>query len=455
MAGLIKGILSYGLLEGLSKGLNKLVILLLPFFLITSAFGKIGLILAIELLVPVVLLLGLDRAVLRFQSDQEFNEKLVSTVKFVISILHFFCLLTLSFLYIIDYEQILGLDLFPDLLLLLILIYFQALVIINLNRLRVESRHKEYFRYRLVFQTIKILTILFLAFVLENHISYIIGGILSSLIIIIWMRFSSSINDKLRFDQNTFVILIGYSWPFVFHGLAGNVLGSLDRFIIKSHLTLIDVGQYTLAYSIGSAVTFSYVGLSVYIEPLIYKEKDKIKREKLLSHYVLYALLIGVLVAICSIILSNYIIPNYYGDDYIDSLKYIPLIAIAHLFLPFYTISNYRLAYEKKTKSIAFISIVCSILNVLLNLWLIPIIGVYGSVVATLVAYFLMALLFTFKIIDIKSLYRSNIIFISFLGLLSILAFYYIDMIIWLLLIFLFLLFTYYRIHLLINKFKV
>jgi O-antigen/teichoic acid export membrane protein len=420
---LLKGILSYGLVEGFSKGLNKLVILLLPLLLTTVSFGKLGIIISLELLVPVVLLLGLERAVLRFQSDKNLSLKLLSTVVMVIGLLHLGALFLLILGHFIGINEFFGLRLFPDIFLVLILTYLQGIILVNLNRIRVESKHKEYFKYRLIFQIVKIIVVISLAFLLKNHLAYLIGGIFSSLIILYMIMRNNNFKIGLSFDKAVFLVLVSYSWPFVFHGLAGNLLGTFDRFVIASNLSLLDVAQYTFAYALGSAVAFSFIGLSVYMEPMIYKEDDLKARERLLNNYLMYALIGGSIVTMLITLGANNLVPLFYGKGYEDSLAYLPLIAIGHMFLPFYTIANYKLAYEKKTKSIAVVSFFCALVNVLMNILLVPFIGVPGAAIATIGSYFLMAFIFSIVIRDSKDLFRINMIGILFLTVTAVLVY--------------------------------
>ena len=48
------------------------------------------------------------------------------------------------------------------------------------------------------------------------------------------------------------------------------------------YLTIEEVGIYSLAYVIGSSISFAFIGVTVFMEPLIYKEKNIINREILL-----------------------------------------------------------------------------------------------------------------------------------------------------------------------------
>ena len=51
---MLKKILSYGGLEAVAKGLNRSLFLILPLFLPISIYGKVGIIAAAELLLPML-----------------------------------------------------------------------------------------------------------------------------------------------------------------------------------------------------------------------------------------------------------------------------------------------------------------------------------------------------------------------------------------------------------------
>src|SRR5690606_39111752 len=134
--------------------------------------------------------------------------------------------------------------------------------------------------------------------------------------------------------------LFVFSWPFIFHGVAGNLLGNADKFILERFLTLNDVGLYTLAYSLGSSMIFAYIGISVFMEPMIYKENDEEKRKVLLDKFILATLSFGIIAYAIIAIASLYILPVFYNDKYSEVFKYTPLIAVSFLIYPFYLKSN-------------------------------------------------------------------------------------------------------------------
>lgn len=403
---MLKKILSYGFFEGFSKGLNKLTILILPLFLSTIGYGKIGLLISIEMVIPLISLLGLERAVLRFYNDKVDFVNFSSTVSKTIIYTHALLLILISSLYFLGWKMFFGLNVFPDLFLVIILIYFQGDILITFNKLRVEERHNEYFSGRLFFQVIKLLLVVAFIYLIGNYQGYLYGAIIAAFLTSLFFRtkISSFVKTGKKFSRETFTTLFTFSWPFIFHGVAANLLGNADKFILEKYINLSQVGQYTLAYSYGSIMIFAFVGISVFLEPLIYKEDVSSKRELLLNKFLFFTLISGLIVYLLIAMSTEYLLPMIYNTSYHNVFSYIPLIAISYLVYPYYLKSNYKMIYEKKSMTIAVTSVSSAILNISLNIIFIPLYGIYAAVFTTLICYILQSILFVF----ISNRYRLN-----------------------------------------------
>lgn len=410
---MLKKILSYGFVEGIAKGLNKLVLLLLPFFLDTVSFGKVGLLVSLETLLPIITLLGFERAILRFYSFKTDIKCFDKTINVSVNLSHLACLILLLVLYLTGVKSLFSLDIFPDLLLLLVLVYFQSNNLLILNRLRVNEEHKKYFKSRLVLQIGKFVFAIALVYLMESYLGYLVGGIITTFLVNIFYKVKSLKQEKETFEKSTFKYLFAFSWPFIFHGIAINLLGNADKFVLERYLSLAEVGQYTFVYSIGSMIVFGFVGISVYLEPLIYKA-DQVKKEKYLKDYLIYGNSIFLVFFFIILFVSHYVIDLFYATNYTEVAYLIPLIAVAFVLYPYYLVANYRMIYDKKTKLIAVFSILSCFLNIGLNILLIPIIGLYASVLVTFISYFVQALMFT--LVATKKLTMDSIE-ISVLGL--------------------------------------
>jgi O-antigen/teichoic acid export membrane protein len=383
---MIRKILSYGFVEALSKGLNKLQILILPFLLTTEDYGKIGLLMSVELLLPFITLLGFERTVLRFHNNEQeniegFSKTIFTSIKFT----HLFVFFGIIVVYGLGYRDFFGLELFPDLLMIVVMVYFQSYNSIMLMMYRVEGNHKDYFRSKLALQLSKFVIMLLAVFLMKSYYGFLMGSLIVSYSIN--LIFKKRIKKEEKFNKDTFRYLFYFSWPFIFHGLAMNLLGNADKFVIKKYLSFIEVGQYTFIYSFGSMLLFAFIGISVYMEPLIYQSKTQNIRELNTQKFILIALLSGFIFFLVIEISSISIIPYLYGSKYDEVIPYISYISMAYLLYPYYLASNYRMIYDKKTKLIAVTSITSCIIALTLNIVMIPVYGIYGAVIVNFISY--------------------------------------------------------------------
>ena len=65
-----------------------------------------------------------------------------------------------------------------------------------------------------------------------------------------------------------------------------------------------------------------------------------------------------------------------------------PLVALGAIFMGIYGIVNNIIVLEKKTSILGYIWISVAILNIVLNIFAVPYLGIYGAGLATLVCYF-------------------------------------------------------------------
>jgi len=75
----VKKIFFYSVAEGLSKGLNWIMIAALPLILSPEQYGLTGLLVAIEGTLSTLMMAGQERALLRFHHEKEKNVLRYST----------------------------------------------------------------------------------------------------------------------------------------------------------------------------------------------------------------------------------------------------------------------------------------------------------------------------------------------------------------------------------------
>ncbi len=100
------------------------------------------------------------------------------------------------------------------------------------------------------------------------------------------------------------------------------------------------------------------------------------------------------MIAIPITIMSKYIIYFLYGIEYMSSVTILNIYVWSGLGMFIAIGINKYLIVENKLKSIFFYNILAVILNIILNMILIPKIGINGAAIATLISYSISPIIF-------------------------------------------------------------
>lgn len=219
------------------------------------------------------------------------------------------------------------------------------------------------------------------------------------LIILIALKLNIIYNFKLNFKLTQYGKLIKFILPTLGISLAGIVLSSGDRLIIKNLLYNGDyyVGIYAVNYTLYAQVIDIIVSIiNIYLPNKLYPiyEQQGVEHfmeglEKFLKIYLYVATLIVILVGF------NYRQINYilFNSKYIvNSNLSVYVILGQYFFGAFRIISNYYYV-TNDTKTIAIILSFVSFLNIVLNILFINIFGYIAAAITTLICYIILFLL--------------------------------------------------------------
>lgn len=200
------------------------------------------------------------------------------------------------------------------------------------------------------------------------------------------------------------------------------VVDSSDRYSIGILLGVAAVGYYSPAYSLGVIVSmFAFPITSILTSTLSksYNEKKEDEVKSLLEYSIKYFLFIAIPSVIGLSVLSKPLLTILSTND-IASTGYLitPFVAVGFLLLGVTNIIVNMVILKKKTKIIGITWIIAALLNLTLNILFIPIFGILGAAIATLIAYAIPFVVFThysFKFIrlDLDFMFFIKIIFAS------------------------------------------
>lgn len=190
-----------------------------------------------------------------------------------------------------------------------------------------------------------------------------------------------------------------YGAPLTPNSLIRWITDSSDRYIVGIFLGINAVGIYSAAYSIGNLVYLLIAPIQLILFPELSRLFDENKIDVVksyLGHSLKYFLLMAIPSVAGLSVLAKPILKLLTTADFTTGSSVIPLIALSGLFGGIFQIIINISHLLKKTQFNLFIHIIAAAGNFLLNILLIPYIGIFGAAIATLVSYILMVIIVFF-----------------------------------------------------------
>lgn len=216
--------------------------------------------------------------------------------------------------------------------------------------------------------------------------------------------------SKLQFDGKEAIRLLKKSYHFIFAALASVIYNQIDRVMLGSMMNTTAVGLYTAAYTLTNVWTFVLSAIIDSIRPLIIKtreEDDGLYKTRMIQLYSI-VIYLCIVVSIGMTLLSKVGLMILYGEEYLPAAGTVGILTWATMFSFLGVARSIWSVCENKQKYEKYLTIVGAITNVILNSLLIPVWGIYGAAIATLVSQAVTNLIVAFFIPDM----RENSMFI-------------------------------------------
>lgn len=192
----------------------------------------------------------------------------------------------------------------------------------------------------------------------------------------------------LSFNSFWFRKALLFSIPLLFSAMSGVVLNYTDRILINNHLGLSEVGIFGVAYRISSVTNLILFGFTTAIVPLVYSSYQNQETPKKIEAIFRYFLAISFSLMLFISVFAEDIVLLFTTNEYLKAAYLLPFLLIVNLlnavgyFFP-------GMFLMGKTKIVAIITVSSAILNIFLNLLLLPKFGLIGSAIATLISILL------------------------------------------------------------------
>jgi O-antigen/teichoic acid export membrane protein len=243
-------------------------------------------------------------------------------------------------------------------------------------------------------------------------ISLIIARASTTVIAALWIGKDIGISAPHPSDVRSY---LPYTLPLLPTALSYWFVNLGDRYVIGYFMGAEAVGIYSASYGIGAILALFYAPLSGTLFPAMVKcyENDDILG---LKTYIEYSLKFFLMFAIPSLfgltILSGSLLMTLTTSEFVGGGAIISVVALANLLYYSSFINTHILNMFKETKLVGALFGASAIINLILNIILVPIMGIMGAAIATLATFIFHA--FMIGRISFKKMhYKIDINFIA------------------------------------------
>lgn len=192
--------------------------------------------------------------------------------------------------------------------------------------------------------------------------------------------------EKVQVDRETIKHMLSISYPFIFSAILSTIYGQADKIMLKSMVDNSAVALYNASATLAGLVVIIPTTLIEGFRPDIMDAKisDEALYQRRLRQ--LYSVVFWSCMAygVFITIFAKQIILLLYGEKYIGAVSSLSLIVWYTSFSYFGAINNVYMVAEDTQKWVQFTTLVGAIANIIMNFVLIPLLGIVGAALASL-----------------------------------------------------------------------
>ena len=195
------------------------------------------------------------------------------------------------------------------------------------------------------------------------------------------------ISIKTTIEKERMNELLSYSIPLIFTAIAWWINSSLDRYFVTGMISVDANGIYSVAYKIPSLLTACQTIFTQAWAISAVKEFDKNDSDGFMgSTYETFSFLM-LMACMCIMILNIPLSKMLYAKDFFLAWNYVPFLLCSTFFGALAGYYGGIFSAVKNSKITAISTVISAAINAILNFSLIPVWGVTGAAIATLIAY--------------------------------------------------------------------
>ena len=273
-------------------------------------------------------------------------------------------------------------------------LFFYTITMLNIDALRALNKTISSELYRNIFRYTPIFIFSIILYYTQNQ-QWLIEAFLASFLLLslitltqvgmLFKKLNLSNNNEYNFSYHQIFVR---SYPMALSAIAYFIMQSIDIIILTIYEGFESIAYYSVAVKLATATALALMSVNIVIAPKIaeiYSTNDFNKLNKLINDSARIIFIISVPILIILFIFSDFVL-SLFGENYVLAREALLLLLAGQFFSSLCGPGAIYLNMTGKQKKLNTILILGLVINIILNLVLIPIYGIEGAAAATLIS---------------------------------------------------------------------
>jgi O-antigen/teichoic acid export membrane protein len=198
----------------------------------------------------------------------------------------------------------------------------------------------------------------------------------------IWYRVQCSFSFAVCKD------IIRFSLPIILSRLGSSIVKQSDKYFVLLFISIADMGIYSLSLRFGNIIhQLLTVPFNLVYIPRRFEIMNRDHAGEVYSRIFTYYIFLVVFVGLAISMLIPEILTLMVTPRFMKAKEIIPFVVLSMIIFGSHFHFDFGILYSKKTEHLAYINLSCAVMQVALNILLIPKFGVQGAVWSSIIVF--------------------------------------------------------------------
>lgn len=281
---------------------------------------------------------------------------------------------------------------------MILIMFLDAIALTPFANLRLERKAKKFALIKIAYIFLQLILNIILIYYLRMGIEAIfISNLASSTLTLIMLIPEIKRHLVFKIDKETLHKMLRFGLPYLPASIGSIIVQVIDRPLVLAYTNRETLGVYQANYKLGTLMMLIVAMFQFAWQPfLLTNAKEKNAKEifaKVLTLFLIGASAVWIIITLFvdNLVKLRMFGFTFFGKDYQQGWEIVSIILLAYMFHGMYVNFTAGIYIEDKNKFLPIITGAGALINVVVNILLIPVWGMMGAAIATLAAYMLMA----------------------------------------------------------------